>query len=86
MVMPGGNFASSPPSALTTTKPSPASAMTNMNRIATEATTDAGRPSSRRAISPSDLPSDRTETVSTSMSCTAPAKVTPISSQTNPGK
>ena len=47
---------------------------------------DCRRPaSSARAISASDLPPRRTEAASTSMSCTAPARQTPITSQSSPG-
>ncbi len=59
--------------------------MITMNRMASDATIAAGRPSSARAISASDLPSRRTLAASTSMSCTAPARHTPITSHTKPG-
>ena len=48
-------------SALTTTRPSPASAMTTMNRIATPAVKPATGPISARAISASERPLWRTE-------------------------
>ena len=83
--MPLASLTSSPPSALTTTKPRPARAMTTMNRMAADTTTAAGLPSSVRAISASDLPPRRTDAASTSMSCTAPARQTPITSQSKPG-
>ena len=47
--------------------------------------TEAYLPSSVRAISASDLPPRRTEAASVSMSCTAPARQTPTTNQTNPG-
>ena len=47
--------------------------------------TPATWPSSVRAISASDLPPRRTDAASTSMSCTAPARQTPITSQSKPG-
>ncbi len=80
-----GSLTSSPPSALTTTIPNPASAMTTMNKIASDAMIAAGRPSSTRAISASDLPSRRTDAAKTSKSCTAPAQQTPMSNQMRPG-
>ena len=40
--MPCGNLTSSPPSALTTTNPKPASAMMTITRMANETTTAAG--------------------------------------------
>ena len=45
----------------------------------------AGRPNSVRAISANDLPPRRTDAASTSMSCTAPARHTPITSHNKPG-
>ena len=41
--------------------------------------------SSVRAMAASDLPSRRTEAASASMSCTAPPRQTPITSQSRPG-
>ena len=76
MVIPVGSFTSSPPSAFTTTKPRPASAMMTMNRMATDATTAAGLPSSARAISASDLPSRRT--LAASITATPVAETTII--------
>ena len=57
-----------------------------VNKIAADTTRLAQRPSSLRAISASDLPPRRTEAASTSMSWTAPASVTPITSHNKPGK
>ena len=57
---PSARITSSPPSALTTTKPSPANAMTTTKRIAIDVTPAANGPSSVRAISASDLPPRRT--------------------------
>src|SRR5262249_42977972 len=83
--IPSARLTSSPPSALTTTNPSPARAMTTMNRMAADTTALAHGPSSLRAISASDLPPRRTDAASTSMSCTAPARQTPITSHNRPG-
>ena len=55
----GGNFTCSPPSAFTTTFPSPASAMTMMNRIAIVAAVPATLPTSLNAICASELPPRR---------------------------
>jgi hypothetical protein len=85
MTVPAGIFASSPPSAFTTTNASPARARTTITRMASDATTDAGLPSSTRAISASDLPPRRTDAAITSMSCTAPARQTPIRIHNRPG-
>jgi hypothetical protein len=46
----------------------------------------AGRPISSRAIEARLCPPRRTETARTSMSCTAPARQTPTTSQTSPGR
>ena len=72
-------------SALTTTMPRPASAMTTMKITAMEAVMPAIGLISVRAISPSDRPPRRVEPQSTVMSCTAPARQQPATSQMNPG-
>ncbi len=72
-------------SALTTARPSPASAITTMKRMATAAMTPATGPISDRAISASDLPSRRVEAQRIMTSWTAPARQTPATSQMSPG-
>src|SRR5262249_5787779 len=68
ITVPTGNFASSPPSAFTTTNASPPRAMITITRIASEATSDADLPNSVLAISASDRPLCRTDAAMTSMS------------------
>ena len=71
--------------ALTTTKPSPASAATTMKRIAAAvAKPDAG-PSSSRAISARDFHPERTEAAKITKSWTAPPKTAPGTSHKSPG-
>ncbi len=83
---PSGRCSVSPPSAFTTTRPSPASALTMMNRIAMAAVVPATGPISARAISASERPLRRIENASTRKSCTAPASTTPITSHSRPGR
>jgi hypothetical protein len=64
-------------SAPTTTRPSPASAMTTMNRIAAAATRPTPGPSSSRAISASERPPRRTDAVKITRSWVAPPSTTP---------
>src|SRR5205085_10558029 len=73
-------------SALTTTRPRPASAITTMNRTANPATTPDNGLISVRAISASDLPLRLTLATKIIKSCTAPPKVTPITSHHKPDK
>ncbi len=72
-------------SALTTTSPSPASAMTMTNMIAMAAMMPANGLISRRAISASDLPPRRTDAQRMTKSWTAPARTTPAMSHRYPG-
>ena len=72
-------------SALTTTMPRPAMAMTTMKRIAMEATSPASGLISLLTISESDLPPRRVDAQRIIESCTAPARQTPATSQINPG-
>ncbi len=73
-------------SALTTARPSPASAMTTMIMMATDPMRPARGLISFRAISASDLPCRRMEATSTVKSWTAPARTTPTTSQRSPGR
>jgi hypothetical protein len=73
-------------SALTTARPTPASAMIRMMRMAMVATTPVTRSISRRASSASDLPSRRIEATRTTKSWTAPPSTTPMISQRRPGR
>ena len=73
-------------SALTTTSDSTARMMIMIARTPTSASAPGTGPSSIFTISPSDLPSRRTETKSTIMSCTAPASTTPPRIHSVPGR
>ena len=72
-------------SALTTARPSPASAMTTMKRMAIAAVMPATGPISLRAISASEAPPRRVEAHRMIKSWTAPARQTPATSQMSPG-
>ena len=80
--VPHGEFAS----ALTTTSARTASRMIMIDSTATSAAMPPTGPISSRAIWPSDLPSRRMEKNRTTMSCTAPAKMTPTMIQIVPGR
>ena len=80
--MPHGELAS----ALTTTSASTASRMIMIASTATSAAAPPTGPISSRAICPSDLPSRRMLKNRTTMSCTAPAKMTPTMIQIVPGR
>ena len=73
-------------SALTTTSARTASRMIMIEKTAIRAATPPTGPISSRAICPSDLPSRRIEKNSVTMSCTAPAKITPTTIQIVPGR
>ena len=73
-------------SALTTTSASTASRMIMMAKTAISAATPPIGPISSRAIWPSLLPSRRIEKNRITMSCTAPAKMTPTTIQIVPGR
>ena len=72
-------------SALTNGTPTPASAMTMMKRIAMAAISPASGLISWRAIVASDAPFRRVDPHSEIMSCTAPARQTPATSQSKSG-
>ena len=72
--------------AFTTTNPNPAIAITKISKMAIDEVNPLTLFISTRAISASDLPSERVEAYSIIKSCTAPAKTDPTSIQTNPGK
>ena len=72
-------------SAFNIAMPRPARAMIRMNRIAMTAVAPATVLISVRAMSASDRPPRRVEAQRISMSCTAPARHTPVSSQMRPG-
>ena len=57
-----------------------------IDSTATRAAMPPTGPISSRAIWPSDLPSRRIEKNSVTMSCTAPAKITPTTIQIVPGR
>jgi len=57
-----------------------------IENTASSAATPPTGPISSRAICPSDLPSRRIEKNSVTMSCTAPAKMTPTMIQIVPGR
>ncbi len=73
-------------SALTTTSASTASRMIMMSSTAISAAAPPNGPISSRAICPRLLPSRRTEKNRMTMSCTAPAKITPTMIQIVPGR
>jgi hypothetical protein len=73
-------------SALTTTIARTASRMIMIDSTATSAAIPPTGPISSRAICPRLLPSRRIEKNRTTMSCTAPAKMTPTMIQIVPGK
>ena len=73
-------------SALTTTSARTASRMIMIANTAISAAAPPTGPISSRAIWPSDLPSRRIEKNRTTMSCTAPAKMTPTMIQIVPGR
>ena len=75
-----------PNSAMTTTSASTASRMNMIDSTPSSAMTPAVGPISVRIRSPSERPSRRVEMNMTVMSCTAPAKITPASSQIVPGR
>jgi hypothetical protein len=60
--------------------------MIMMAKTAIRAAAPPARPISSRAICPSDFPSRRIDRNSTTMSCTAPAKITPATIQIVPGR
>ncbi|MDH6487412.1 hypothetical protein M2157_003411 [Streptomyces sp. SAI-127] len=72
--------------ALTMTRASTPSRMIMMAKAAIRAAAPPKGPISSRAICPSERPSLRVEKNSTTMSCTAPAKMTPAMIQTVPGR
>lgn len=72
--------------ALTTTRASTPSRMIMMAKTASSAAAPPARPISSRAICPSDVPSRRMDRNSTTMSCTAPAKITPATIHSVPGR
>ena len=76
----------SPPSALTTTMPNPARAMTITYRMASPVAAPATGPISSRAIPARLMPPRLVEAKRTIMSCTAPARQTPTTSQISPGR
>ena len=80
--VPHGEFAS----ALTTTSARTASRITMIDSTATSAAAPPTGPISSRAICPRLLPSRRIEKNRTTMSCTAPAKITPATIQIVPGR
>ena len=80
--VPHGEFAS----ALTTTSASTASRITMIASTAISAAAPPTGPISSRAICPRLLPSRRIEKNRTTMSCTAPAKITPTTIQIVPGR
>ena len=80
--MPQGDCAS----AFTTTSASTASRMIMIENTASSAATPPTGPISSRAIWPRLLPSRRIEKNRTTMSCTAPAKMTPTMIQIVPGR
>jgi len=73
-------------SALTTTSARTASRMIMIENTATSAATPPTGPISSRAIWPRLLPSRRMEKNSVTMSCTAPARMTPTMIQIVPGR
>ena len=73
-------------SALTTASPSPASAITMMNRMAIAVVTPATGPISSRAISARDRPPRRVEAHRIMKSWTAPPRQTPMTSHVSPGR
>ena len=73
-------------SAFTTTRLRTARMMIMMASTPTSASEPGTGPSSILIISPSDLPSRRTDANSTMKSCTAPATTTPASIQSVPGR
>ena len=73
-------------SALTTTRASTASRITMIMSTPISAMVPAAGPISARIMSPSERPSRRVEAHSTMKSCTAPAKTTPASSHSVPGR
>ncbi len=73
-------------SAFTTTSASTASKMIIMAKTATSAAVPPTGPISSRAIWPRLLPSRRMEKNNVTMSCTAPAKITPAMIQIVPGR
>ena len=81
-----GYFTSSPPSALTTTFPRPARAMMRMKRMAMLAAAPATGPmSSQRQCAPAIVRLGACLPPSERKSCTAPARHTPTTIQSNPG-
>ena len=73
-------------SALTTTRATTASRMTMMARTETMARSPARRPTSSRAIWPSDRPSRRSEKKRITKSCTPPPRTAPTMSHSVPGR
>ena len=73
-------------SAFTTTSASTARMMIMIAKTAIRAATPPTGPISSRTIWPSDLPLRRIEKNSTTMSCTAPARMTPTTIQIVPGR
>ena len=73
-------------SALTTTRASTARMMIMIAKTAIRAAMPPTTPISSRTIWPRLLPSRRIEKNSTTMSCTAPAKMTPTMIQIVPGR
>ena len=73
-------------SALTTARPRPASAMTTMKRMAMAPVVPATGPISVRAMSASERPPRRTEAHSEMKSWTAPARQTPPTIHSRPGR
>ena len=73
-------------SALTTTSARTASRMIMIEKTAISAATPPTGPISSRAICPSDLPSRRIEKNRITMSWTAPAKITPTTIHSVPGR
>ena len=73
-------------SALTTTSASTASRIIMIIRMPIRVIVPAAGPISRRIISPSELPSRRSEKNSITKSCTAPASTTPNNNHSRPGR
>jgi hypothetical protein len=74
------------PSAFTTTIARIATMISMIDRVAMKAAIPPTRPSSSRAILPSERPPRRIEITSTRKSWTAPARMTPATIQMVPGR
>ena len=73
-------------SAFTTTRATTASRMTMIPRTETMARSPARRPTSSRAIWPSERPSRRSEKNRITKSCTQPPRTAPATSHSVPGR